>query len=94
MRGGVYLLHAYPWSYDHRPSHPHNAGTEHVELSPTGRHRVHRKREGGGTGVGVLISCIAVVLRPLTLASLHCQDGERRVFTDQADIACTKREVL
>ena len=24
-----------PLSYDHRPSHPHNAGTEHVGFSPT-----------------------------------------------------------
>ena len=27
-----------------------------------------------------------------TVASLPCRDGARRVFTDQADIACTKRE--
>ena len=26
------------------------------------------------------------------LATLQCRDGARRVFTDQADIACTKRE--
>ena len=45
-----------------------------------------------GGGGRVLISCIAVVLIPLTLASLQCQDGARRVLTDQADIACTKRE--
>ena len=30
--------------------------------------------------------------RPLTLASMQCRDGARRVFTDQAGIACTKRE--
>ena len=40
---------------------------------------------------GVLISCIAVVLRPWTLASLQCQYGARRVLTDQAEIARTKR---
>ena len=28
----------------------------------------------------------------MTLASRRCRDGARRVFTDQADIACTKRE--
>ena len=31
----VYPCHAWPWSYDHRPSHPYNAGTEHVGFSPT-----------------------------------------------------------
>ena len=35
---------------------------------------------------------MAVVLRPQTLPSLLCRDGARRVFTDQANIACTKRE--
>ena len=33
--GGVCSCHAWPWSYDHRPSHPYNAGTEHVGFSPT-----------------------------------------------------------
>ena len=32
---GVYSCHAWPWSYDHSPSHPCNAGTEHVGISPT-----------------------------------------------------------
>ena len=35
------------------------------------------------------------VVRPLeqsTLASLRCRDGARCFFTDQADIACNKRE--
>lgn len=42
---------------------------------------------------GILISCIALVLKSLTLASTQCWDGTRRVFTDQADIAsCTKLE--
>ena len=41
---------------------------------------------------GVLISCIAVVLRPLTLATLQCRDEARQVFTDQANRACTKHE--
>ena len=44
---------------------------------------------GGGYS---LLSCIVVVVRLETLASLQCRDGLRRVPTDQADIACTKRE--
>ena len=51
---------------------------------------------GGAGGRGVLISFIAVVIAvvvcPLTFASLHGRDGARWVFTDQADIACTKRK--
>ena len=35
---------------------------------------------------------IVRALRPLTLAPIQCREGERRVFTDQADIALTKRE--
>ena len=27
--------HAWPWSYDRRPSHPYNTGTEHVGFSLT-----------------------------------------------------------
>ena len=38
----------------------------------------------------VPIYCIAVVITPSTLASLQCRDGARPVFTEQADIACTK----
>ena len=45
-------------------------------------------REGGrrrdGTG-RLLLSCIAIVLRPLTLASLRCRNEARRVFTNQAE---------
>ena len=41
---------------------------------------------------GVLIVMHGVVVRPQTLASLQCRDGARRVFIDQAEIACTKRE--
>ena len=47
--------------------------------------------EGGGGG-GVLISCITVVVRPLTLATPQCRDEARRVNTDQGNIAGTKRE--
>ena len=43
---------------------------------------------GRGRG-GVLISCMAVIIGALTLASLPCRDGARRVFADKADIACT-----
>ena len=35
MGGGLYSCDAWPWLYDHRPSHPYNAGTEHVGFSPT-----------------------------------------------------------
>ena len=34
-RWGCTQCHAWPWSYDHRPSHPYNAGTEPVGFSPT-----------------------------------------------------------
>ena len=44
--------------------------------------------------MGVLISCVAVVLRPWTLVSLQCRDGAREVFTDQVDIACFARSAL
>ena len=29
-----YSWHAWSWSYDHRPLHPNNVGTEHVGFSP------------------------------------------------------------
>ena len=49
---------------DHRPSHPYNAGTEHVEFSPTrqtllARSAVRRWREDGGS---VPMSCMALVV--------------------------------
>ena len=34
-RGGCTHFHAWPQSYGHRPSHPYNAGTEHVGFSQT-----------------------------------------------------------
>ena len=40
----------------------------------------------------VLMTCMAVVVWPWNLASLQCRDGAQWVFTDQAGIACTKRE--
>ena len=58
----------------------------------TTKHGNPEKRRGGGEG-GVLMSCmVAVVVPPLTLASLQCRDGARQLFIDQAGIACTKRE--
>ena len=41
---------------------------------------------------GLLVSCITVVLRILARACL-CQDGARRVLTDQAGITRTKRRM-
>ena len=35
VEGVVYSVCAWPQSYDHRPSHPFYAGTEHVGVSPT-----------------------------------------------------------
>ena len=33
--GRGYSVGAWPWSYDHRPSNPYYAGTEHVGFSPS-----------------------------------------------------------
>ena len=35
IAGGVYSFHTRPYSYEHRPSHPYNPGTEHVGFSTT-----------------------------------------------------------
>ena len=43
MGGGTHY-HAWPSSYDHRPSHPYNAGTEHVGFHRPGRHRLRQTR--------------------------------------------------
>ena len=43
-------------------------------------------------GRDVLIVMHGVLAWPYTLVSLQCRAGALRVFTDQADIACTKRE--
>ena len=51
-------------------------------------------RLGGNGREGVrLISCLAVVVKAID-ARILTMPGQstRRVFTDQADIACTKRE--
>ena len=47
------------------------------------------KAEKRGRG-SVLPSCMVVVVCPKTLAPLQCRDGGCRVFTDHADIVCTK----
>ena len=48
----------------------------------------------GGRGVGGGGGCTQLVhgRSRMTIDSRMCWDGERRVFTNQADIACTKRE--
>ena len=48
--GLVYSVCAWPSSYDHRPSHPYYAGTEHVGFSPT--------RQAGAVGGGGIITLI------------------------------------
>ena len=50
-------------------------------------------RFGGGGGC-TRYSCMAVSYdhSGMTLASLQCREGACRAFTNQADIACTKRE--
>ena len=50
--------------------------------------RAERDRGWGG-GEVVLISCVPTVLRPFDPHTpTMSRDGTRRVFTDQADIAC------
>ena len=46
-------------------------------------------RWGGGVCTHIMH---VVVIRPLALAFLQSRGGARRIFTDQAEIACTKRE--
>ena len=58
-------------------------------------HRRSLENVGGYLrGGGILMSRMAVVVlyNHKTLASLQCRDGTSRVFTDQADIVCTKAE--
>ena len=35
LRGGTYSCHVWPQSYEHRTSHPYNAGTENFGFLPT-----------------------------------------------------------
>ena len=51
--------------------------------------KMGRRIMGGG---GVLMSCVAVLLRSKIIAFLPRRNGARRDFTDQADIVCFKRE--
>ena len=65
--GGVYSFHAWPQSYDHRPLHPSNAGTEPVGFLPTRltlfassairREVFGESHEGLEGGMGVIASC-------------------------------------
>ena len=61
----------------------------HVRIIDVRRRAWEGGKEGRG---GVFASCMVVVEWPKTLASLQCRDNAGRVFTDQADIACNKRE--
>ena len=54
--------------------------------------RIPTMPTGGRVGGVYSFSCMVVVVWQETLASLQCRDGARRVFSDQADTACTKRE--
>ena len=61
------------------------------------RRKTTTKRTGGRRGrewrrVRGGIHCIAAVVWPSSLAFLQCRDGACRVFSDQADMACTKRK--
>ena len=51
-----------------------------------------RQRWGVGGGEGVLISCIAVVLGHGPLHAYNAGTEHVGVSTDQAHIACTKRD--
>ena len=51
-----------------------------------------RGRGGGGTHAYQVVCMTIVVLARDPPIPLHCRDGARQVFTDQADIACIKRE--
>ena len=41
---GVYSVCAWPQSYDHTPSHPYHAGTEHVGFHQPGKQCLHEAR--------------------------------------------------
>ena len=68
-------------------SQAHHTGTPHRLIMPW-------KRSGGCCSrVCIRVMHMAVVVQPYTLASLQRRDGGNRILTDQAYIACTKREV-
>ena len=61
-----------------------------------GAEQGYSKREGGGV-IHFRHNRSHVTIDPRTptmliLAPLQCRDGARRVFTDQAGVACAKRE--
>ena len=58
-QGAGYLCYGWPMSYDHRPSHPYYAGTEHVGFSPT---RQTRLAGGGGGRRKSRTKCVRVYL--------------------------------
>ena len=82
--GGVGVMHGRSL-LDHRPSDTCNAGTEYVAFSTTNRQAFY-----AAMGEELLISCVALVMDP----RIPTMPGRRRsfFFSDQADIACTKRE--
>ena len=63
---------------------PGSAGFRHISFAPPPKTPGGERWEGG---VCVLISRMAVALRPWNLAFLQCRDGARRVFADQAKTA-------
>ena len=73
--------------YDHRPSHPCYAGTEHVGLSPT---RPTRRGGEGGEGTHFMHGRSRMTIDPRIKRYDAGAGHIHRVFTDQADIACTK----
>ena len=50
--GGGTEVCAWPQSYDHRPSHPYYAGTEHVGFSSTRQTLLAPSAKGGWWGEG------------------------------------------
>ena len=63
-------MHGRPESYGHRPSHPYNDGPAHVGFSPTGQTLLAPSASVWGA---FIMACMAVVVRPYTLASLQCR---------------------
>ena len=73
-RGEVYSISYMGVSYDHRPSHPYNTGTEHVGFSPTRQSLLApsaRQREVFGESHK---GC-CILLRTACEADLHMDDS-------------------
>ena len=47
---------------------------------------------GGGGGVLIVMNSRSLETIDPRTPMIECRDGARQVFTDQADIACTKRD--